>query len=249
MKSIIIGLILWLIISPAYSQTKTTQHLEQIWLGYFNQTRVNSKWGYWLDVQLRTKDNFVDSLSQFLFRPGITYYIDNHTKLTLGYAYVNHFPADDHPDISAPEHRIWQQVQWHTNYSRIRTMQWFRLEERYRRKISNGELGDGYNFNFRIRYNFLMQVPIGAKMYEKGAWSWVINDEVHVNFGKRIVYNYFDQNRFFTGFNYFLNKKDNIQFGYMNLFQQLSAGNKYRSLHVARVFFFHNLDLRKDKGH
>jgi hypothetical protein len=184
-------------------------------------------------------------LSQFLFRPGITYYIDNNTKLTLGYAFINHFPADDHPDISSPEHRIWQQVQWHTNYSRIRLMQYFRLEERYRRKISNGELGDGYNFNFRMRYNFFMQVPIGVKKYERGAWSWVINDEVHINFGKRIVYNYFDQNRFFTGFNYFLNKKDNIQFGYMNLFQQLPSGNNYRSIHTARLFFFHNLDLRK----
>jgi len=231
------------------SQTKTTQTLEQVWLGYFNQTRLNDKWGFWLDAQIRTKDNFTDSLSQFIFRPGVTYYIDNNTKLSLGYAFINHFPADDHPDISAPEHRIWQQIQWHTSYSRIRTMQWFRLEERYRRKITDGELGDGYNFNFRMRYNFLMQVPMGAKKYEKGAVSCVINDEIHINFGKRIVYNYFDQNRFFTGFNYFLNKHDNIQFGYMNLFQQLSAGNKYRSIHTARVFFFHNLDLRKKNTH
>ena len=31
----------------------------------------------------------------------------------------------------------------------------------------------------------------------------------------------------------------------MNLFQQLAAGNRYRSNHVARLFYFHNLDLRK----
>ena len=36
-----------------------------------------------------------------------------------------------------------------------------------------------------------------------------------------------------------------LQVGYMNIFQQLAAGNKYRSNHVARVFYFHNLDLRK----
>jgi hypothetical protein len=29
----------------------------------------------------------------------------------------------------------------------------------------------------------------------------------------------------------------------------LSAGNKYRSIHTARVFFFHNLDLRKKNTH
>ncbi|TAH02254.1 MAG: DUF2490 domain-containing protein, partial [Sphingobacteriales bacterium] len=107
---------------------KQTEQVEQIWIGYFNQTRFSKRWGAWLDVQLRTKDHFTDSLSQFLFRPGVTYYIDDKTKLTLGYAFINHFPADNHPEISQPEHRIWQQVQWHTNYKKLRTMQWFRLE-------------------------------------------------------------------------------------------------------------------------
>jgi hypothetical protein len=31
----------------------------------------------------------------------------------------------------------------------------------------------------------------------------------------------------------------------MNLFQQLPAGNQYKSINVARVFYFHNLNLRK----
>jgi hypothetical protein len=32
----------------------------------------------------------------------------------------------------------------------------------------------------------------------------------------------------------------------MNIFQQLSAGNRYRSNHVARLFYFHNIDLRRE---
>jgi hypothetical protein len=228
-----------------HAQTqKQTEQVEQIWIGCFNQTRFSKRWGAWLDVQLRTKDHFTDSLSQFLLRPGVTYYIDDKTKLTLGYAFINHFPADSHPDISQPEHRIWQQVQWHTNYKKLRTMQWFRLEERFRRKIKDAdELAEGYNFNFRIRYNFLIQGPLTRKLYDKGALNWVFNDELHINFGKEIVYNYFDQNRLFLGFNYYLTKHNTLQFGYMNLFQQLSAGNKYKMIHTARVFFFHNLNL------
>jgi hypothetical protein len=66
---------------------------------------------------------------------------------------------------------------------------------------------------------------------------------LHINFGKEIVYNYFDQNRLFLGFNYYLTKHNTLQFGYMNLFQQLSAGNKYKMIHTARVSFFHNLNL------
>ena len=124
-------------------------------------------------------------------------------------------------------------------------MQWIRLEERFRRKILNDStLADGTSFNFRIRYNILFEIPLSRKGFVPKSVGFVVNDEVHVNFGKEIVYNYFDQNRFFLGFAYHVNKHDNLQLGYMNVFQQLPAGNKYRSNHVARVFYFHNLDLR-----
>ena len=66
-----------------------------------------------------------------------------------------------------------------------------------------------------------------------------------ISVGKQIVYNHFDQNRFFIGLSYQPNKTDNLQFGYMNVFQQLAAGNKYKSINAARIFYFHNLDLRK----
>lgn len=228
---------------------KTKETCEQIWLGYFNQTRLSDKWGFWVDAHIRTKDDFTDSLSQFIIRPGITYYLADKTKLTVGYAYVNHFPADAHPETSQPEHRIWQQIQWHNNYDRIKLMQWVRLEERYRRKIKDAdELADGYNFNFRARFNIMMQVALGKNKFEKGSLAWVVNDELMVNFGDQIVYNYFDQNRFFTGFHYYVTKHSFLQFGYMNVFQQLSSGNKYRVLHAARVFFVQNLDLRKKHG-
>lgn len=125
-------------------------------------------------------------------------------------------------------------------------MQWFRLEERFRKKIKdNDELADGYNFNWKLRYNFMLMLPLGKKPFAPGSLTLALNDEVHINFGKEIVNNYFDQNRFFVGFAYHINQHDNIQFGYMNLFQQLPAGNRYRSLHVPRVSYFHNLDLRK----
>ena len=125
-------------------------------------------------------------------------------------------------------------------------MQWLRLEERFRRKIaSNGELGEGHNFNYRVRYNIFFAAPIGKKPFAPGTFAWIVNDEVHVNFGKEIVYNTFDQNRFFTGLGYQVNSHDNIQFGYMNIFQQLASGSSYRSIHGARITYAHNLDLRK----
>lgn len=243
------NILLYIFLLPGvtvFAQQKETATESQTWLGYFNQTRFSNKWGIWVDAHLRTKEDLFTNFSQGLVRLGLTYYLNDATKLTAGYAYVNHFPADNHKNISQPEHRPWQQIQWHTKYAKLRTMQWVRLEERYRRKILNDDkLADGYSFNFRVRYNFFLQAPLSKKNFAPGTFSFVVNDEVHINFGKEIVYNYFDQNRFFLGFAYHTNAHDNLQVGYMNLFQQLAAGNKYRQLHVLRVFYFHNLDLRK----
>jgi Protein of unknown function (DUF2490) len=243
-------LILLLCSNSIIAQSKVTTDVRQIWTGYFNQTRLIDKWGLWADIHLRTKDNYFNNLSQGIVRLGLTYYLNDDAKLTAGYAFVNHFPADNHKNISQPEHRPWQQIQWHTKYPKLKLMQWFRLEERYRRKIKNNdELADGYNFNFRLRYNILSQFPLSKKRFQPNTFSFVLSNEVFVNFGKQIVYNVYDQNRFFAGFHYHVNKHDNLQFGYMNIYQQLAAGNQYRSTHAARVFYFHNLDLRKSRQH
>jgi hypothetical protein len=244
------GLLLSLlfITSVLGAQTKHTEHIQQVWLAYNNQTRFSNKWGAWADLHLRTKEDFFTNFSQSIIRVGLTYYLKDEVKVTVGYAYVNHFPADNHKNISQPEHRPWQQLQWHTRYPKLRLMQWLRLEERFRRKIaSNDQLAEGYNFNFRLRYNFLSQFPLSKRAFQAKTLSFVLNDEIHINFGKQIVNNYFDQNRFFLGFAYHVNSHDNVQFGYMNVFQQLPAGNQYRSIHVARVYYFHNLDLKRDR--
>ena len=226
--------------------TKTTENIQQVWMGYFNQTRFSDKWGGWADLHLRTKENFTDNFSQAIIRLGLTYYVNNNTKLTAGYARVFLFPGDNHKGITQTEHRPWQQLQWHTPFAKTRLMQWIRLEERWRRKILNDStLGEGNNFNWRLRYNIWYEVPLLKNGLVPNSLSFIANDELHINFGKEIVYNYFDQNRFFLGFKYQLSKSSNVQAGYMNVFQQLAAGNKYKNINTARVFFFQNFDLRK----
>src|SRR5918912_1150899 len=87
------------------AQTKQTEKLNQVWLGYFNQTRFSNKWGMWADLHLRTKEDFVSNFSQSIVRVGLTYYINDVTKFTLGYAYVTNYPGDNHKQIDQIEHR------------------------------------------------------------------------------------------------------------------------------------------------
>ncbi|MGC4036912.1 MAG: DUF2490 domain-containing protein [Chitinophagaceae bacterium] len=247
-KQIIVCLIAILIAKTTLSQTKQTTSLQQTWLGYYNQTRFSDKWGIWADLHLRTKDNYFSNLSATILRAGLTYYVSDAVKLTAGYGYISHYPSDNHKGFAQPEHRPWQQIQVHTKYAKTRTMQILRLEERYRRKtLNDSTLADSYSFNWRLRYNFLFQVPLSKRGPEPKTLSFIANNEVMIAFGKQVVNNYFDQNRFFLGFAYHTNKTDNVQFGFTNVFQQLPAGNQYRSINGGRVYYFHNVDLRKKK--
>ncbi|MBC7628057.1 DUF2490 domain-containing protein [Ferruginibacter sp.] len=228
--------------------TKNIQHLDETWLAYFNQVRLSEKWGTWTDFQLRTKDRFVNNLSVGIVRVGVTYYVSNSIKLTAGFAWANYFPQDNHKHVSQPELRPWQQVQWDARYGRKRMVHWVRLEERYRNKILNDStLADGYNFNYRLRYNWRYELPLDKKGSKQGAVSLIINDEINVNAGKQIVYNYFDQNRFYTGLKIQTSAVSNIQFGYLNIWQQLAAGNQYKSVNAIRLSYYQSFDLRHIK--
>jgi hypothetical protein len=228
------------------AQTKQVQSHEQVWFGYNNQTRISKKWGIWLDGNLRTRKDYFTNFYQGVLRTGIMYYLNDAARITAGYAWINYFPDDGHSAVSRPEHRPWQQIQWQTQYPKSSLSHRLRLEERYRRKILNDStLADGYNFNFRVRYNLVFQVPLSKRGIAPNTISFVTSDEVMVNFGREIVYNYFDQNRFFVGFGYHPNTTDQLQVGYLNIFQQQAAGNRYRNAHVVRIFYFHNIDLRK----
>ena len=227
---------------------KTFIDEEQTWFALFNQTRISDKWGTWLDVQARLKNDFIKDMSVLIApRIGLTYYVNDDVKLTAGYGYINNYP-DGARVISQPEHRPWQQIQWHTKYPKIRLMQWLRLEERYRQKIiNNNVLDNGYNLNYRVRYNFLFTTPLSKKGFSPGGLQLILNNEVHINLTKNIVYNIFDQNRFFVGLSYQMTKMSNLQFGYMKVFQQLPAGNQFKNINTIRLFYFHNFDFRQPK--
>ena len=94
---------------------------------------------------------------------------------------------------------------------------------------------------------FFIAAPLSKRAFAPGTFSFIFNDELHINAGKEIVYNYFDQNRLFVGFGFHTNQHDNLQFGYMNQFVQTSAGNKYRSVHALRISYLQNFDFRNKK--
>src|SRR5438045_9120605 len=87
LRSILICMMMFISMVSAWSQEKHTEHYNQVWLAYFNQTRFSDKWGLWTDIHLRTKEDFCTNFSQSILRFGLTYYLHDATKLQVRYAY------------------------------------------------------------------------------------------------------------------------------------------------------------------
>lgn len=231
--------------SLCFSQTieKHVHEREQLWFGYFNQTRLTNKFGVLFDIHYRQTDNFIDRPFQFVVRPALMYFLRDNLRLQAGYAFVEHFPAQG-KDAIRPEHRAWQQISWNQKYSGLTTLQWLRLEERFNRKVEDDVLLDDYNFNYRLRYNMSFFIPLKGKEVTPRSPFLALTNEVFINFGGKIVYNTFDQNRFFAGAGYQFTSHLNAQFGYMNIYQQEASGNNFLSTHAIRFLVLHSLDLR-----
>lgn len=227
----------------AQAPVRNVQSRTQAWVAYFNQTRFSDKFGFWLDVQQRQTDDFVSRPFVFLARPALTYFIKDNLRVNVGYAFINHFPAPGF-NTSRPEHRPWQQIWWNQKYPGVTMLQWLRLEQRFNGRVVNDVLEDGFNYTARVRYNIGFFIPLKGKEISPKTPFISIGNELFLSFGKRVVYNTYDQNRFFAGIGYQFTANVNLQAGYLNVFTQEASGNNYTSSHAVRVALFHNMDLR-----
>lgn len=224
----------------AFSQKRDTT-ISQTWIASINQFRFSKHWGSTADLQFRTKHDFLKGFGQASVRLGVAYYLNDNARVSAGHFYAANFIQKN---VFQAEHSPWLQVLWSSAFKQFNINQSVRLEDRFRRKLQNNKLVDGYTSNYRVRYNMAFQYPLNKKRLSAGVIDAVVYNELYINFGKQIVFNYFDQFRMYAGFNYHINKAATVQLGYLRIFQQLAAGNQYRNLHVARLFYLHNFDFR-----
>jgi hypothetical protein len=225
---------------------KTIEVRDQTWFGYFNQTRLTNKSGVWVDLHQRFTGSFYEEPAVTLGRVGYIYYLSDNFRLVFGDAFVKHYAHGSGPDI--PEHRPWQQLQWIEKKNGFTIVQWLRIEERFRKNVVEGQLTDDYNFNWRFRYNLMLTIPFKGKEITPHNAFAVFNNELHVNAGKEIVNNYFDQDRLFIGLGYQFTKHLNAHLGYLYVFQQLATANQFVQINAIRLFVFQTIDLRREQS-
>ena len=223
-----------------------TSHTQESWWDYLNQNRYSNKWGSWLDLQLKLNNQFIQSKNEGEYTAGVSYFSNARFKYTGALSYIDAYPNVAHFNHTK-EIRPWAMVQLNTSNHYSKWLQWLRVDQRFRETISNKLASGDYDYSTRLRYYVLAQFPLSKHKYEKGSVSFVTSEELYLNFGKNIVYNTFDQNRFFVGFYYFMNKSNILQLGYTNLYLKNNAPNKYLKSDIVRVSVFNTIDFRPIK--
>ncbi|MGZ5246997.1 MAG: DUF2490 domain-containing protein [Flavitalea sp.] len=237
--------ILFLFLGAASFAQKQYTYNDQVWLSYFNQSRVNDKWSLWFDASIRTRNQLVHQFSQGIVRVGGTWIANENWRFTAGYAYMHHFANSAHPLADRPEHRPFEMIQWQKQLIKWRIVQSARLEQRFRHRIENGDIGDGYNFNHRARYGIVVSRAFSKNAFEPNTISLQGGGELFGNFGKEVLYNHFDQLRLHAGLNYHVNSYTSLLLGYLYQYQKFSNGRGFNKLNGIRVTITQQMDWRK----
>lgn len=234
-------LFLLLLSSLAVAQDKPLIYQQQTWISYNPQVKFSRHWGLWFDSELHTSEHYFNGFSQATFRLGGTYFTNKLNKITAGYGYTDYFPGENHAYISLPEHFAWQQYQWYRLINKNRLMQWVRIEEKWKRDVSdNYTLADTYTFIYRVRYQINYQVPLSKEGIVARSLALAMNNELYLYYGPHTQNHIFDQDRVFVGLSYALNANNSVLLGVLNILQEeLSGQFKYNN--VLRLSFSQNI--------
>lgn len=225
-------------------KTVTNQNL--VWYSYFLTLRFNENCYIQTELQER---HFIDPVvqHQFLSRSHVHKTPGNSGwEASAGICIFLQNPNDPYATVklTVPELRP------HVEFAYKQKLKYLIIDHRYRAEArffhntstTKAELEDGFYFgNFRFRYRLQAVVPVW-KIDEKRGLKIKVSDEIHLNSGKKIVKNVFEQNRFYAGLS--IDALPNLTFdvGYLNWFQQRPSGDFYNR-NILRFTIFHTINL------
>lgn len=240
-------LVLWLgMYGSAQKQISTQTHG---WVMYFGNHRLSEQWGIHTEYQWRRSDLFND-WQQSLLRLGVDYYTKQNAQFTAGYGWIRSYKYGEQPIIhNFNEHRIWEQFIVKNKLGRVELNHRYRLEQRFMeqwvQQMDGSILRDGYAFRQRLRYRFLITVPLSKKELSDNTLFASVYDEPFLGFGKGIGKNILDQNRLYAALGWRFNKDFNVQLGYLNQIIVKTDGVKMERNHTLQIGITYNLDLQK----
>lgn len=210
-----------------------------VWVGYFSMIKFNSRCSLNSDTQFRSR-NEIKNNSQALIRTGLLYKINDKVDVTLGLAHFRFFITNDK---TRGEWRPWQEVKISDQVGKVKLSHRFRVEQRFNEIVKNAEATNDYQFNFRFRYRFDLRFPLIKEKENGNNLYGILGNELMINAGNIIKYNYFDQDRLYAGINFEINKKIALQLQYMHLWQQASNGLSLNRSNIIRFNIYHTISI------
>lgn len=212
---------------------------------YTNNLEISPKWSVTSDVQER---NFIKPVRQSLLflRSRINYNLGQNWIASAGMAYYLSSPGDPSSSskLIVPELRLNQDLSYKQKFSAFSIGHRSRIEERFIRKSINGNLINGYIFIPRLSYQVSFEYNLFKSKNNFHSLTFKASDGIFINASKHIVYNTFDQNRFYAGLNYQILKNIYIELGYINIFQQRSSGDQFYNRDIASLSINHKMKMK-----
>lgn len=242
MRRIFITAALTVILLPLIGQDRKIIKADMLWLGYFNSVRVSERFSVNSDAQVRTRNSL---WYNYLLRSGWVYKINNKLFGSAGLA-TFFYPQINDQNLLRTELRPWEELMLADFIGKIKVSHRFRAEQRFNQVIAKNSLTDDFAYNNRFRYKVDLQIPIFRNEKLSHVISITLANEIMINTGKIIKYNYFDQDRLAIGFNYQANPAFTFQLQLMHIWQQQSNGYTLENDNVLRLNIYHSIYFKKN---
>lgn len=224
-------------ISLVTAQQKTIAYSDQYWLQYYGQLQLNNKWSILGDAGIRMKKSCSEKAAT-LGRIGLQYQFNPSISTAIGAAYFSQYSNNQ---IAREEWRAYQELFVKHRFGRFFASHRLRLEERYFHTLTTRK----DNFNFRLRYRFYVTVPINHIAMQSRTFYLIAGDELFLNFGEQIIYNY-DQNRAIGGCGYKFNDVLMINLTYVYQYAQKNTAFNFEKTDVVWLGIVHTIKWKNN---
>jgi hypothetical protein len=259
---------IFLFLIPKSQAQSVRENVSQFnaWAVYSGTHSISNKWALYTDFQFRRHQLFVKPL-QIQARGVVDYKLNEN--ITVSQGYVGTWASPYGKQVSQRfhnfEHRPFQQLTFNNKSDRFYLSHRYRLEQRWIGTYKATAFSDSaktiaiiaddstyqqsvfdrWEFRNRVRYRFLVNVPLNHSELINHTLFLQMNNEVFIGFGKKVRFNIFDQNRFFLGLGYRFTNNFQILCGYMNHFILKGNGTQTETNHTLWMGINYNLNWSK----